>query len=68
MDNLYQLNNNNKYQVQDILNKGCGIFDRTLGLWKGSLYKIELQDKAKPHHARPDRIQHAYRQMFKNEV
>ena len=53
-DNLYQLNSD--------------IFDRMLGLWKGSLYKIELQDNAKPHHARPQGIPHAYNKMFKQEV
>ena len=37
-DNLSQLNNNQKEQLHGILNKRCGFFDGTLGLWKGSLY------------------------------
>ena len=43
-------------------------FDGTLGLWKGSLYKIELQDDAKPHHALLYGIPHTYEQTYKQEV
>ena len=50
-DNVFQLNNNQKEQSHAFLDKGHDLFDGTLGLWKGSLYKIELRDDAKPHHA-----------------
>ena len=62
---LTQLNNNQKEQLHKTLNKRCGFFDNTLGLWKGSLYKIELQDNAKPHHASLYRTPHTYKQPFK---
>ena len=64
-DNLSQLNNNQKEQQHQTLSKCCGIFDGSLGLWKGSLYKIELRDDAKPHHARTYSIPHDYKQTFK---
>ena len=66
--NLSQLNNNQKEQLHKTLNKRCGLFDGTLGLWKGSSYKIELQDNAKQHHACPYGIPHAYEHNFKQEV
>ena len=50
-DNLYQLNNKQKEQLRALLDKQRKIFDGTLGLWKGSLHKIEIQYDAKPHHA-----------------
>ena len=67
-DILSQLTNNQKEQLQTLLEKQNKLFDGTLGLWKGSLYKIELREGAKPHHARPYGILHAYVQMFKQEV
>ena len=57
--NLCQLNTNQKVQLHALLDKQSKIFDGTLGLWKGSLYKIELQDNAKPHHALLYGIPHA---------
>ena len=54
--------------TQNVINKQCGLFYGTLGLWKGSSYKIELQDDAKPHHACLYSIPHAYEQTFKQEV
>ena len=39
-----------------------------LGLWKGSSYKIELQDNAKTHHAHLYGLPHAYEKTFKQEV
>ena len=51
-----------------LLDKQRNLADGTLGLWKGSLYKIELQDDAKPHHTRLYGISHAYDQTFKQEV
>ena len=65
---LPQLNRNQKEQLHKMLNQCCGIFDGTLGLWKGSSYKIELQDDAEPHHAHPYGIPHAYKHTFKQEV
>ena len=47
------------------MNKQQGLFEGMLGLWKGSLYKIELQDDTKPHHALPYGIPHDYQQVFK---
>ena len=67
-ENLSQLTNNQKEQLQMLLEKQNQLFDGTLGLWKGSLYKIELREGAKPHHARPYGILHAYKQTFKQEV
>ena len=67
-DNLSQLNDNQKDILHNRLNKRCDLFNGTLGLWKWSLYKIKLQDGAKPYHNRPYSIQHSYKQMFKKEV
>ena len=67
-DNLRQLNNNQTEQLHAFLDKQRELFDGTQGLWKGSLYKIELRGDAKPHHACPYSIPHAYEQMFKQEV
>ena len=64
-ENLPQLNDNQKEHLRAFLDKGRSLFDGMLGLWKGSLYKIELQDNAKPHHARLYRIPHAYKKTFK---
>ena len=58
-DNLSQINSNQKEQLHVLLDKQCEIFDGTFDLWKGSLYIIELQDDAKPHHAHPYGIPHA---------
>ena len=66
--NLPQLNDNQKEQLHETLNRRCGLFDGTLGLWKGSSYKIELRDDVKPHHARPYGIPNAYEHTFKREV
>ena len=65
---LPQLNDNQKEQLHETLNRRCGLFDGTLGLWKGSSYKIELRDDVKPHHAHPYGIPHAYEHTFKREV
>ena len=65
---LPQLNDNQKEQLHETLNKRCGLFDGTLGLWKGSLYKIELRGDVKPHHARLYVIPHDYKQTFKQKV
>ena len=67
-DKLLHLTNNQKQQLYTLLNKRNQLFDGTLGLWKGSPYKIELREGAKPHHARPYGIPHAYEQTFKHEV
>ena len=66
-DKLPQLNENKK-QLHVLLDKRCELFDGTLGLWKGLLYKIDLQDDAKPHHAPLYSIPHAYKQTFKQEA
>ena len=39
---LQQLNCNQKEQLHALIDKQRGIFYSALGLWKGSLYKIEL--------------------------
>ena len=44
------------------------LLDSTLGLWKGTPYKIELRDGVKPHHARPYSIPQAYEKTFQREV
>ena len=67
-ENLSQLNDNQKEQLHVLLDKRCELFDGTLGLWKGLLYKIDLQDDAKPHHAPLYSIPHAYKQTFKQEA
>ena len=67
-DKLSQLTNNQKKWLYTLLEKQNKLFNGTLGLWKGSLYKIELHDDAKPHHAHPYGIPHAYKQTFKQEV
>ena len=67
-ENLPQLNNNQKEQLHKTLDKQHGLFDGTLGLWKGSLCRIKLRDDAKPHHARLYGIPHAYKHTFKQEV
>ena len=41
-ENLSQLNNNQKEQSHALLDKQRKLFGGTLGLWKGSSYKIEL--------------------------
>ena len=51
-----------------LLEKRRNLFDGTLGIWKGSLYEIELQDDVKPHHACLCGIPHADEQTFKPEV
>ena len=48
-ENLHKLNNNQKEQLHETLDKHCGLFYDTLGLWKGSSYRIKLQDDVKPH-------------------
>ena len=58
-ENLSQLTDNKKEQLRMLLEKQNKLFDGTLGLWKGSLYKIELRNGAKPHHACPYGIPHA---------
>ena len=67
-NNLTHQNDNQKEQLHPLLDRWCGICDGTLGLWKGSLYKIELQDDAKTHHTRLYGIPHAYKQNFEQEV
>ena len=66
-ENLSQLNDNQKEKLHTFLEKQRKLFDGTLGLWRGSSYKIELQDDAKPHHIRPYGIPHTYEHTFKQE-
>ena len=68
MDNLPQLKYNQKEQLHMLINKQHGRFDGMLSTWKGSLYKIELQDDTKPHYARLYGIPHAYNQIFKQKL
>ena len=66
--NLQQLNANQWEQLYNSLKNYATLFDGMLGLWKGNLYKIELQDSAQPHHAKPYRVPQAYKKTFKQEV
>ena len=42
--NIPQLSANHQEQLYKCLNNCAALFHRTLGLWKGDLYKIELLD------------------------
>ena len=44
------------------------MFDRTLGDYTGSKYKIELQDNVKPYHAKPFLIPKVHEKTLKKEV
>ena len=65
---LQHLNDNQRSQLKELLNKRSSLLDGTLGLWKGTPYKIELRDGVKPFHAQPYLIPQAYEQTFKKEV
>ena len=55
-------------QLLTLLNKHKPLFDGTLGRWHGDPYRIELRENAKPHHAHPYSIPHAYEATLKMEV
>ena len=63
-----QLNYNQKNQLLEWLKIILGLFNDTLGQWKVAPYKVEIQDGAKPYHARFYIIPNAYEHMFRLEV
>ena len=62
------LNEEQKNKLLALLQKFEGLFDGSLGTWKGDPYKIDLKPEAKPYHARPFPIPKAYEATLKLEV
>ena len=53
VDDLPQLDKEQQEKLLKLLQSHGHLFDSTLGKWKGSPYKVELQDGVTPYHARP---------------
>ena len=68
IDNLPQLDQEQQDKLLKLLQNCEKLFGGTLGQWKGSPYKVELQDGVTLYHERPYTIPQAYEQMFKSEV
>ena len=72
---LRQVVNDNKHLTDEerdalhsLLVKYEFLFDGTLGHWNTRPVDIELQDDAKPYHAKPYPVPRAYEAVFKKEV
>ena len=67
-NNQRHLNQKEQQELYQLLRKHETLFDGTLGKWNGEPYEIELQEGAKPYHARPYPIPKTYEQTLKMEV
>ena len=64
MEKLTTTKQQQQQQITSNARQKNGLVEGTQGLWKGSLYKIDMQDNAKPHHTCLYRILQAYKQTF----
>ena len=62
------LDNNEQQRLPQLLSKYKSLFDRTLGLWKNELVKIELKEGTTPYHAKSYTLPKAYEQTLRLEV
>jgi RNase H-like domain found in reverse transcriptase/Reverse transcriptase (RNA-dependent DNA polymerase)/Integrase zinc binding domain len=67
-DSVKGVNDEQREQLYQFLQLYEGLFDGTLGKWKGKEYHIELKEGAKPFHARPYSVPRAYELTFRREV
>ena len=65
---LIYLNKDEQKQLLKLLRKYEDMFDGTLGNYTGSAYKIELQEGAKPYHAKPFPIPRIHEETLRKEV
>ena len=63
--NLNYLKDKHKYYLLEIIQKYEKIFDGTLGKYTGSNYTVELQEDAKPCHAKPFPIPNIHKPIIK---
>ena len=67
-DSIKGVNEEQREHLHQFLQQYEGLFDGTLGKWKGKEYHIELQEGARPYHARPYSVPRAYEQTFRREA
>ncbi len=63
-----KLNLEQQTKLHALLKELEDLFDGQLGTWKGSKYKIELKEGAKPYHSRAFPIPRIHQQTLKMEV
>ena len=63
-----ELSSHKQSMLMDVLMRHKNLFDGTLGRYKGSKYNIELQDDAKPYHAKPFPVPKVHEATLKLEI
>ena len=65
---LNYFKNKHKNSLLELLQKYEKMFDETLGKYTGSDYSLELQENAKPYHAKPFPVPNIHQPTLKKEV
>ena len=68
IDNLKYLDKNKQSKLLNLFKKYEPMFNRALGKYTGSTYKIELKENVKPYHAKPFPIPKVHKPTLKKEV
>jgi hypothetical protein len=66
--NFLHLPNNQKSQVRTLLSNYESVFQGKLGLWDTPPVSLELEEGAKPYHARAYPIPHIHEETVQKEV
>jgi hypothetical protein len=66
--NIPHLTNNQKSQIRTLLSKHESLFQGKLGLWDTPPVSLELEEGAKPYHARAYPIPHIHQETVQKEV
>lgn len=66
--NCSNLNDLEQKELLRLLQKYEPLFDGTLGTWKTSPVKLELQERSKPYHAKPFPVPKSREKLFRKEV
>ena len=68
MNESKHLNKIERNQLYKLLLEFEGLFDGTLGDWKGTDINLELQENAKPYHAKPFPVPQVHEATLKKEI
>ena len=68
VEGCIHLNDQERSKLKTLLEKYKGLFDGSLGRWRGEHYDVELKPGSLPYHARAYPIPKAYEQTLKMEV
>ncbi len=67
-NNCDHLNQEEKLELLNLLQRYEDLFDGTLGEWKGTDIKLEMQHDAKPYHAKPFPVPQIHEATMRKEV